>query len=93
MRETIADICFGSRHAERHCGQRAKVELRGPVKKSPRFGQRVHRRITNGELKMTDAQYTPYDADALRAPVMNCLICAACSIVCPTALVMIQACG
>src|SRR5881296_2791579 len=27
------------------------------------------------------------------AAVMNCLICAACSIVCPTAPVMIQACG
>ena len=27
------------------------------------------------------------------AAVMNCLICAACSIVCPTAPIMIQACG
>jgi hypothetical protein len=35
----------------------------------------------------------PHYAEALLAPVMNCLICAACSIVCATALVMIQACG
>lgn len=31
--------------------------------------------------------------EAMLAAVMNCLIYAACSIVCPTALVMIQACG
>ena len=35
----------------------------------------------------------PHSFEAMFAAVMNCLICAACSIVCPTAPVMIQACG
>ncbi len=35
----------------------------------------------------------PHSSEAMLAAVMNCLICAACWIVCPTALVMIQACG
>ena len=35
----------------------------------------------------------PHSSEAMLAAVMNCLICAACSIVCPTASVMIQACG
>ena len=35
----------------------------------------------------------PHYSEAMLAAVMNCLICAACSIVCPTAPVMIQACG
>ena len=33
------------------------------------------------------------ESEAMLAAVMNYLLCAACSIVCPTALVMIQACG
>ena len=35
----------------------------------------------------------PHSSEAMLAAVMNCLICAACSIVCPMAPVMIQACG
>jgi hypothetical protein len=47
-----------------------------------------------GRLPLRSACPTdPHSSEALRVAVMNCLICVACSIVCPMAPVMIQACG
>ena len=80
--------------------RRRKPDTQNGEARNPGLNTRLARRANHppkisfwAELRYAARVRDAHDSEAMLAAVMNCRICDPCSIVCPTAPVMIQACG